>query len=86
MYLSVYIIVLFWFFQNADTKKSCRLDWFQTGPNVNISVFAKVAVPDKTVIEVNQVVCKMSIVFEGGKSVYEHKLILRNVSSVVFKK
>ncbi|XP_045195344.2 cysteine and histidine-rich domain-containing protein 1-like [Mercenaria mercenaria] len=64
--------------ETEDTKKNCRLDWFQTGPNVNISVFAKVAVPDKTVIEVNQVVCKIHIVFEGGKSVYEHELILRN--------
>lgn len=64
--------------ESVDTKKSCRLDWFQTGPFVNISVFAKVAVPDKTVVEVNQVVCKMSIMFEGGKSLYEHKLILRN--------
>ncbi|KAL4232624.1 Cysteine and histidine-rich domain-containing protein 1 [Mactra antiquata] len=64
--------------ENADQKKSCRLDWFQTGPNVNLSVFAKVAVPDQTYIEVNQVVCNIHIVFDGGKSVYDEKIILRN--------
>lgn len=64
--------------ETEDIKKSCRVDWFQTSPNVNISVFAKVAEPAKTYVEVNQVVCNIHIVFEGGKSLFEQKLILRN--------
>lgn len=64
--------------QSEDTKKNCRLDWFQTGPDVNISVFSKVADPAKTYVEVNQVVCNIYIVFDGGKSTFEKKLILRN--------
>lgn len=47
---------------------------------MNLSVFAKVAVPDQTYVEVNQVVCNIHIVFEGGKSVFDEKIILRNVS------
>jgi len=56
------------------------MDWFQTGPNVNLSVFSKAAVPDKTYVEVNQVVCHIYITYEGGKSLYEQTFILRNVS------
>ena len=67
------------FFQDPNEKKSCRTDWFQTAPSVNISVFAKVAVPDESYIEVNRVICKMHIVFEGGKSLFEETLVLRNV-------
>lgn len=58
------------------------MDWFQTGPNVNISVFAKAAVPDKTYVEVNQVTCNIYITYEGGKSLYEQTVVLRNVSAV----
>ena len=43
-------------------------------------MFAKVAVPDQSYVEVNRVICKIHIVFEGGKSLYEQTLVLRNVS------
>ncbi|KAH3726118.1 cysteine and histidine-rich domain-containing protein 1-like [Dreissena polymorpha] len=64
--------------ETTDTQKSCRLDWFQTGPNTNISVFAKLAVPDRTYVEVNRIVCNIHIVFDGGKSVFKQSIILRN--------
>lgn len=56
------------------------MDWFQTSPSVNISVFAKVAVPDQCWVKVNQGRCNIHIVFDGGKSLYEQCLVLRNVS------
>lgn len=61
----------------TDTRKTCRVDWFQTSPAVNISVFAKLAVPEKTYVEVNQVTCHIYVTFEGGKSVFEQTLALR---------
>lgn len=58
-------------------NKTCRLDWFQTGPDVNVSVFAKLTVPEQSYVEVNKVVCNIHIVFDGGKSQYDRTLILR---------
>ena len=46
-------------------------------------MFAKVAVPDQSYVEVNRVICKIHIVFEGGKSLYEQTLVLRNVSFLI---
>ena len=64
--------------------KSCRTDWFQTAPSINISVFAKTSVPDHSYVEVNRVKCKMYLVFEGGKSIFEQTLVLKNVSVIDF--
>ncbi|WAR08426.1 CHRD1-like protein [Mya arenaria] len=61
-----------------DTKKNCRMDWFQTGPNINISVFSKLPAPDQTYVEVNRITCHIHITFEGGKSIFNQTLILRN--------
>ncbi|XP_062580446.1 cysteine and histidine-rich domain-containing protein 1-like [Saccostrea cucullata] len=58
-------------------KKSCRFDWHQTPSTVSLSVFAKVAVPEKCSITVNRVRCVIKIIFEGGKSLFERDIILR---------
>ena len=71
------------FLQDPDKKKTCRTDWFQTAPSINISVFAKTSVPEQSYVEVNRVKCKMYLVFEGGKSIFEQTLVLRNVSSTL---
>ncbi|XP_052810272.1 cysteine and histidine-rich domain-containing protein 1-like isoform X1 [Mya arenaria] len=64
--------------ETEDTKKNCRMDWFQTGPNINISVFSKLPAPDQTYVEVNRITCHIHITFEGGKSIFNQTLILRN--------
>ncbi|CAC5394540.1 CHORDC1 [Mytilus coruscus] len=58
-------------------KKSCRFDWHQTGPFITLSVFSKVADPDKTVIEANKIMVNINIVFEGGKSLFEKNVHLK---------
>lgn len=58
-------------------KKSCRFDWHQTPSTVSLSIFAKVAVPEKCSITVNRVRCVIKIVFDGGKSLFEKDLVLR---------
>lgn len=58
-------------------KKSCRFDWHQTGPFVTISVFSKVADPEKTVIEANKIAININIVFDGGKSLFEKSVHLK---------
>ncbi|XP_033739622.1 cysteine and histidine-rich domain-containing protein 1-like [Pecten maximus] len=69
-----------WIVPESDKQKvACRTDWHQTPSTVTISVFAKVAVPDKCVIEANQVSCNIFITFDGGKSVYEKQTELREV-------
>ena len=58
-------------------KTSCRFDWHQTGPNVTISVFSKVADPEKTVIQANKISVNINIVFDGGKSLFEQSIHLK---------
>ncbi|XP_041378117.1 cysteine and histidine-rich domain-containing protein 1-like [Gigantopelta aegis] len=57
-------------------EKSCRFDWYQTGPDVCISFFAKASLPEKTLVEANKVVLKVHLVFDGGKSVFDQQFIL----------
>nr|XP_022295014.1 cysteine and histidine-rich domain-containing protein 1-like [Crassostrea virginica] len=61
----------------AGEKKSCRFDWHQTPSTVSLSIFAKVAVPEKCTITANRVRCVINIVFDGGKSLFEKDLVLR---------
>lgn len=65
--------------EDPGKKVNCRIDWHQTAQFVTISAFAKVAIPEKTVIKSNQVVCDIYIVFEGGKSSFEKKIVLKGV-------
>lgn len=64
---------------DGEKKVDCRLDWHQTGSHVTISVFAKVAQPSKTWVEVNKVAAKINVVFDGGKSQFQKEVVLRGV-------
>lgn len=69
-----------WIAKDGEEKKvACRLDWHQTGTHVTISVFAKMADPTKTWVEVNKVASKVNIVFEGGKSNFQKDIVLKGV-------
>ena len=46
---------------------------------VIISVFSKIAVPEKTFVEVNRISCVINIVFEGGKNLFHKEIILKQV-------
>ena len=62
--------------KNEGEEKSCRFDWYQTGPDVCISFFAKTTIPEKTVVEANKVVLKVHLVFDGGKSIFDQRFDL----------
>ncbi len=69
-----------WFKQELEDKKvSCRYDWHQTGSFVVISVFSKLPVPDKCLIEANKVACKIDIVFDGGDKRFQEYILLEGV-------
>ncbi|KAK3098877.1 hypothetical protein FSP39_023910 [Pinctada imbricata] len=63
----------------AGEKKSCRFDWHQTNSYMTISVYSKVTMPEKCIIKANRVRCDISIVFDGGNSLFENNIILREV-------
>lgn len=63
----------------SEKKVACRFDWHQTPSSVTISVYAKVADPTKTFVEVNQVSAKLHIVFDAGKSQFDKLFVLRGV-------
>lgn len=65
--------------QTGEQKVLCRTDWHQTPSTVTISVFAKVAVPDKCLVQANRVSCSIFITFEGGQSIYEKQIELHEV-------
>ncbi|ESO84272.1 hypothetical protein LOTGIDRAFT_155607 [Lottia gigantea] len=56
---------------DGEELKSCRFDWHQTSSNVCLSIFAKTVSPEKSTIEINKVTCKLHLVFDGGKSVFD---------------
>ena len=66
--------------QDPQKKAACRFDWHQTPGAVTVSVFSKVANPYKTTIKANRVSLKLSITFDGDKSVFEKDFILKGVS------
>jgi len=62
--------------EDGEEKVVCRYDWHQTGSFVTLSVFAKLTQPTKSWVEVNKVVLKVNIVFDGGKSHFEKTFTL----------
>jgi len=68
----------------VEKKVSCRFDWHQTASTVTISVYAKLADPAKTTVEVNKVTAKLNVVFDAGLSYFNKSFILRGVC-VCFK-
>ncbi|ELU00349.1 hypothetical protein CAPTEDRAFT_165685 [Capitella teleta] len=68
-----------WVAKESESQKvKCRYDWHQTATFVTMSVFAKVASPELTVVEANQVILNLKIVFDGGKSVFEERISLQH--------
>jgi hypothetical protein len=55
------------------------VDWHQTAPFVIISIFAKLALPDKSFVETNKVSTKVKLVFEGGKKQFKKNFVLHGV-------
>ena len=74
-------LILTYFSQSSENKVACRYDWHQTGPLVTISVFSKLAIPEKSWVEANRVSVKIFITFDGGKNVFEKHIVLRKVSA-----
>lgn len=60
----------------------CRVDWHQTSSTVVISIFTKVADPGLSYFEANQVLLKVSIVFNKGSSLFQKTFTLRDVINV----
>ena len=79
---STFLITYSW--QEAEKNSSCRIDWHQTASHVTVSVFAKVANPEKSWVEVNHVSLNFNIEYDGGKLVFAKCLILRGVSTSWF--
>ncbi|KAK3770408.1 hypothetical protein RRG08_012151 [Elysia crispata] len=57
--------------------KKVRVDWHQTSSGVCVSIFAKVAIPEQTIVSANQVKCEVCIMYEGGDSSYKKTFTLR---------
>jgi len=55
---------------------ACRYDYHQTGSLVTLSIFSKLTQPTKSWVEVNKVMLKVNIVFDGGKSHFEKTFTL----------
>ncbi|KAK6986884.1 cysteine and histidine-rich domain-containing protein 1 [Biomphalaria glabrata] len=66
-----------WHKPKVTEEKQVRVDWHQTSSVVCISIFAKVAIPDKTVIKANRVKCQVSALYEGGTKLYQKTFTLR---------
>lgn len=55
--------------EKADRKRAaCRVDWYQTGSHVFVTLFSKATVPDRSTVRLGPVRLQLSIYFDNGKS------------------
>merc|ERR1719158_256688 len=55
-----------WIKPKVSEEKTVRTDWHQTPGTVCLSIFSKVALPEKTIVLANQVRLQVQVVYEGG--------------------
>lgn len=71
-----------WKKSEKEKKVDCRIDWFQTGTDVVISVFAKLPLRHLSTIEASPIVCSMTIVFGREKQVFEKEFELWGIVNI----
>uniref|UniRef100_A0A8D8SBL2 Cysteine and histidine-rich domain-containing protein n=1 Tax=Cacopsylla melanoneura TaxID=428564 RepID=A0A8D8SBL2_9HEMI len=72
-----------WIKPNTDKGKvKCRLDWFQTGTNVVVSIFAKKYDPARSKIQVSPVRLKIDLYFPEEDGHYQQDIELKGIINI----
>ncbi|KFD58233.1 hypothetical protein D918_02322 [Trichuris suis] len=56
---------------NKQNVSACRYDWFQTGKEVTVNIYARATVVEKSLIALNSVHLKAEITFDYGERFFE---------------
>ncbi|VDL59250.1 unnamed protein product [Hymenolepis diminuta] len=64
----------------TPTTSQCRFDWFQMSGNITLSVYAKNIIPESVDVRCNEVFLNVSLVYDGGKALFERGFNLYGVS------
>jgi len=66
-----------WIKPKVSEQKEVRTDWHQTPSTVCLSIFAKVSMPELTIVKANRVCLEVEVVYDGGSSKFAKKYVLR---------
>lgn len=72
-----------WFKKTTEKGQvKCRLDWFQTGSNIVVSIFAKKYDPNRSKVMLSPVRLKINLYFPEEDGTYAQDIILRGIVTV----
>lgn len=63
----------------TPSTSQCRFDWFQMSGTVTLSVYAKNIMPESADVRCNEVFLSVSLVYDGGKALFERSFNLYGV-------
>ena len=67
---------------SVDKSTTCKLDWYQTGDEVVVSVYAKHAIPTECVVTANAVRLRISLVFGSDRQEFARDITLFGIIDV----
>lgn len=65
-----------------ELKQTCRYDWFQTGPNVFLNIYAKLPIPEQSYVEANSVKMIVRVIFGAEQNTFDLNLNLYGIIDV----
>lgn len=67
---------------DVDKSRTCRLDWYQTGDLVVVSIYSKLPIPTESLIRANAVKLSIRIVFGEDRQEFEKDIVLFGIVDV----
>jgi hypothetical protein len=68
--------------QDLDRSRTCRLDWYQTGDVVVVSIYSKLPIPTESLIQANAVKLSIRITFGEDRQPFEQDIVLFGIIDV----
>lgn len=67
---------------DLDKSRTCRMDWYQTGDVVVVSIYSKLPIPTESLIQANPVKLSIRITFGEDRQPFEQDIVLFGIIDV----